>query len=419
MIALAMPLATEADSTFGRIVRGLLAGLGFVGLALVASPAWAQTVSLGTAGTFGVLGGSAVNNTGPSIITGDLGVSPGLVIAGFPPGTVTGTIYIGGGVASGAQSDVTTAYNDLAGRAFLADLSGTDLGGQTLTPGVYNFSAAAALTGILRLDAQGDPNAVFIFQIGTTLTTASSSLVLVINSGQACNVFWQVGTSATLGSSTAFAGSILALASITMGTGASTSGRLLARNGAVTLDGNAVSVCSLAPPPSLPALGKAFSPATVNAGGVSTLTVTLSNASAAVATLTAPLIDTLPSGVVIAPTPNVGSTCGGAGAPVGVAGSSTVTLPAGRSIAANSSCTLTVDVTAALGGSYINSLLAGALVTTNGNNTGPAIATLTVIAPVAIGSPAEPIPTLSEWAMIVLAALVAIAGFAAMRRYAR
>src|SRR6185503_5479868 len=129
-----------------------------------------------------------------------------------------------------------------------------------------------------------------------------------------------------------------------------------------------------------PTLGKAFSPATINAGGISTLTLTVSNPDLAVATLTAPLIDTLPSGAVIAATPNVSTTCGGVGAPVAVAGSPTVTLPAGRSIPANGSCTLTVDVTAAAGGSYINTLAAGALVTSNGNNAAPAVATLTVVA---------------------------------------
>jgi uncharacterized repeat protein (TIGR01451 family) len=169
-------------------------------------------------------------------------------------------------------------------------------------------------------------------------------------------------------------------------------------------------------PPAPPALGKAFSPATINAGGVSTLTITLSNPNAAVATLTAPLVDTLPSGVVIAPTPNVATTCGGVGAPVAVAGGSTVTLPAGRTIPANGSCTLTVSVTAAVGGSYVDTLPAGALQTTNGINPAPAIATLTVV--VVPGPGAAAIPTLSEWAMILMAALLALFGVAGIRRRA-
>ena len=169
-------------------------------------------------------------------------------------------------------------------------------------------------------------------------------------------------------------------------------------------------------PPSVtavPTLGKAFSPATINAGGVSTLTVTLSNPDPAVATLTGPLVDTLPSGVVIAPTPNASTTCGGSGAPVAAAGSSTVTLPAGRSIPVNGSCTLTVDVTSGVGGSHVNTLNAGALVTSNGNNAAPAVATLLAFAA------ATSIPTLSDWAMLMLAVLLAIAGFGAIRRKAR
>jgi type VI secretion system secreted protein VgrG len=151
---------------------------------------------------------------------------------------VNGTIYPGGAVAQQAQSDVTVAYNDVAGRACNVDLSGTDLGGLTLTEAVYCFSSSAQLTGQLVLDAEGNADALFIFQIGSMLTTASNSSVLVINNGTECNVYWQVGSSATLGTSTAFAGNILALTSITLNTGADVSGRSLARNGAVTMDSN-------------------------------------------------------------------------------------------------------------------------------------------------------------------------------------
>ncbi len=200
----------------------------------------------------------------------------------------------------------------------------------------------------------------------------------MINGGQSCNVYWQVGSSATLGTGTDFLGSILAQASITLTTGANASGRLLARTGAVTLDGSSVSVCALAG--NAPALNKEFNPSTINAGGVSTLTITLSNPNPTVATLNSPLVDTLPLGVVVAALPNVNTTCGGAGAPVASAGGSTVTLPAGRSIPADGFCTLSVDVTAAANGVYINTLDAGALVTSNGNNPAPAVATLTVLA---------------------------------------
>lgn len=204
---------------------------------------------LGTAQNFAVLGGSTVTNTGPSIITGDLGVWAGNAITGFPPGSVNGTIHAGDAVALQAQSDVTTAYNALAGMALTQDLSGTDLGGLTLTPGVYFFSSSAFLTGTLTLDAQGDPDALFVFQMGSTLITASNSSVQMINSGDACDVYWQVGSSATLGTDTSFQGNILALTSITLNTRATMiEGRALARNGAVTLDSNTITAgCIPAP----------------------------------------------------------------------------------------------------------------------------------------------------------------------------
>lgn len=218
----------------------LLASLAFV-IFLYAAPGLAQT-SLGTAQNFAVLGGSTVTNTGPTTINGDLGVSPGSAVTGFPPGTVTGgTIHAADAVAAQAQNDVTTAYNALAGTACNVNLTGQDLGGLTLTPGVYCFSSSAQLTGTLTLNAQGNADAVFIFQIGSALTTASNSSVSVINGGQNCNVFWQIGSSATLGTNTHFIGNILALTSITLQTGTTLAGRALARNGAVTLDTNDVS----------------------------------------------------------------------------------------------------------------------------------------------------------------------------------
>lgn len=398
----------------------LLIGAGFAALLYDPLPTVAATApSLGQAASFGVLGALAVTNTGPSIVAGDLGISPNNAssVTGFTfstppgPGQVTGTPHFADALALGAQNDVTTAYNNLAGQVCGTTIS-ADLGGSILTPGVYCSASTMGLTGTLTLDAQGDPNAVFIFQIGSSLTTASASSVIVINGGNSCNVFWQIGASATLGTGSTFAGNILALTSITITTGASVDGRALARTGAVTLDSSAVSVCG-GPAGTTPTLAKAFSPANILAGGVSTLTITLSNPDVAVATLTALLVDTLPGGVVVAATPNVSTTCGGVGPPVAVAGASTVTLPAGRTIPATGSCTVIVDVTAAVNGSYINILPAGALVTTTGTNAASAVAILNV-GPLGTAS----IPTLSEWAMIMLAALLVLFGVARIRRYA-
>lgn len=207
----------------------------------------AVLVGLGTAESFAVLGASTVTNTGPTVVDGNLGVSPGTAITGFPLGMVNGTIDDGNTVAMQAQADLTTAYNFAAGEACGNNLTGQDLGGLTLTPGVYCFSSSAQLTGTLALDAQGDPNAVFVFQIGSTLTTASGSSVDFLNGDQGGNLFWQVGSSATLGTTTAFNGSILALASITLNTGATIDcGRALASTGAVTMDTNVVSIAPVA-----------------------------------------------------------------------------------------------------------------------------------------------------------------------------
>ncbi len=336
---------------------------------------------LGTTQSFAVLGGASVVNTGSTVIIGDVGVSPGTVVSGFPPGTETGgTIHATDAVAGQAQIANTAAYLNLAGQTPVTQtLTGVDLGGQTLVPGVYSFSSSAQLTGALTLDAGGNSAAVWVFQIGSTLTTASGSSVVLINGAAPCNVFWQVGSSATLGSTTNFVGNVFALTSITLITGATVEGRLLAQNGSVTMDSNTVSISACGGTtgtPVPPTLSKAFSPATINAGGSSTLTITLSNAGTTLDTLTAPFTDTLPSGVVVSD--GGSNTCGGA--LTATAGSSAVILTGG-SIPVSGSCVLTVDVAAPSGGSYINSLAIGALVTNNGSNAAPAVATLTVNAP--------------------------------------
>ena len=241
-----LPVIRESQErrfTMQRVQTLALAGMGLALLAPGLPSATAQ-VSLGSATSFAVLGASTVTNTGATTVTGNLGLSPGTSVTGFPPGLVLGASHITDAVALQAQNDATTAYNTLAGTACNVDLTGQDLGGLTLVPGVYCFSSSAQLTGPLALDALGDDSAVFIFQIGSTLTTASGSSVNMLNGGSGCNVFWQVGTSATLGSSTTFVGNILASASITLVTSASVSGRVMALNAAVTLDSNSISIPS-------------------------------------------------------------------------------------------------------------------------------------------------------------------------------
>jgi type VI secretion system secreted protein VgrG len=233
----------------------LLAFTALIGFPLQAK---ADTIALGMAGNFAVLAGQTVTNTGPTIINGGhVGVSPGSAITGFPPGSIAPpyTTHAADGVALQAQHDLVTAYNDAAGRLPTGNLTGQDLGGLTLVPGVYFFSSSAQLTGMLTLNDLGDPNALFVFQIGSTLTTASGSSVVMMNGGlePGCNVFWQVGSSATLGTTTRFEGHILALQSITLNTGATLQdGSALARNGAVTLDSNTITNCADILPEAVP-----------------------------------------------------------------------------------------------------------------------------------------------------------------------
>jgi hypothetical protein len=230
---------------------GLLAAA-FLFIAPLASAQAATVVPLGTDSSFAVLAASAVTNTGPSVISGNVGLSPGTNVTGFPPGTVNaGAFYVADNTSLQAQSDLTTAYNAAAAQTPTMAIT-ADLGGSTLTSGVYRSTTSMGLTGDLTLDAQGNPNAVFIFQAGTTLSAATGSRVLLTGDAQACNVFWQVGDSATIGLSSAFAGTIMAMNSVTLTTGASLQGRALARNAAVTLDTNAITTPVCATPPSTP-----------------------------------------------------------------------------------------------------------------------------------------------------------------------
>lgn len=198
-------------------------------------------VALGAAGNFVALAGSTVTNTGPTSVTGDLGVSPGTAVTGFPPGVVVGAQHAGDTPASLAEGALTTAYNDAAGRSLCPVSVAGNLGGMTLTPGLYKSTSSLDITsGNLTLDALGDSTGVFIFQIASTLTTTSGRQVILAGMAKSSNVFWQVGTSATIGSTTAFQGTIMADQAITMNTGATLNGRLLARIAAVTLDSNTI-----------------------------------------------------------------------------------------------------------------------------------------------------------------------------------
>jgi hypothetical protein len=204
---------------------------------------------LGSASTYAVLSGQTITITpAPPLTTivGDVGVYPGTAIATLPPGQPTGgVVHLGDPTALQAQTDLTFAYNNLAGRACGSNRSTVDLGGLTLPPNVYCFDSSAGLTGALVLDALGDPNAVWVFQIGTALTTATNASVSVIGGGSPCNVYWQIGSSAVIGTGTAMVGNIVALTSISLVSSSTLLvGRALARNGAVTMDGNAVSAAA-------------------------------------------------------------------------------------------------------------------------------------------------------------------------------
>ena len=334
-----------------------------------------------------------------------------------------GTIHISDAAAGAAQGSVTAAYTSLASQACTLDYSGTDLGTLVLTPGVYCFSSSAQLTGTLTLNAGGNANAVFIFKIGSTLTTASGSNVVLINGGSLCNVFWQVGSSATLGTTTTFIGNILALTSITLNTGARiTTGRALARNGAVTLDNNAINVsaCSAGSLPPTPAPTPGPLPTVdcaTNAelfivkehtdvfvvGANANYTIALFNhsvASSGPITVT----DTLPAGLTFVSATGVGWTCAAAG--------QVVTCTTNASAPARgpnpNNITVTVVPTAAAVPVVTN--------TARVSGGGDCDVTNNTTADVTPVSLTLPVPTLSEWAFIMLAVLLAAAGVVALRR---
>ncbi len=274
-----------------RRARSLTLAIGTIlGLAVAAATgnaaqaAVVPTVTLGTAASFGVLAGSTVTNTGPTVVNGlSVGVNPGSAVVGFPPGVITapGVKHVNDAVAVQAQADVTTAYLDAAGRTPApADSGLTDLSGKTLAPGVYQ-GGELGLTGTVTLDNRTDPDAVFIFQAASSLITGSSSVVAFTTPHVSCNVFWQVTSSATLGAGSNFAGTILALSSVTANTGATIRGRLFARTGAVTLDNNTIipTACAAVGPTTTPTTPTTPTTATSTSRSTSTRTPTNPNQS--------------------------------------------------------------------------------------------------------------------------------------------
>ena len=246
-----MPTRTTTSVSWTRRLDGfvvlgsalMLAGVTSL-FAFTAGPAFAApaTVNLNSATSYAILAGTTITNTGSSVIAGDIGLSPGTALTGFPPGTQSsGSQHITDASAATAQTDLTAAYVDASTRTPATAIP-ADLGGQTLTAGIYAAPSSLGVTGTLTLNGAGDATSVFIIQAPSTLTTASASSVILENGAQACNVFWQVTSSATLGTNSTFVGTIIALSSITLTTGANVQGRVLARNGAVTLDGNQVTV---------------------------------------------------------------------------------------------------------------------------------------------------------------------------------
>lgn len=272
-------LLSTRRARFGAMSVATLAALFSVGL-LVALVGGAQAASsavpLGAADSFVVLAGAGVTDTGPTTLKGDLGTFPTTTITGASSLTITGTNHGADAVTQQAKTDLVTAFNNASGQGPTSPIS-ADLGGRTLTAGVYNSASSIGVTGTLTLDAAGNANAVFVFQAGSTLTTASSSSIVLTNGAQACNVFWEVGSSATLGTGSSFRGTVIAQASITATTGATVEGRLLARDGAVTLDTNTITKpsCATAPAATTTATTAATTTAATTTAATTTATPTV------------------------------------------------------------------------------------------------------------------------------------------------
>lgn len=234
-------VVASARRTRWMMARGaLVVGVGVLAFQPIPAQAAQPSVGLGTTASYGVLAGQGVTNTGPTVINGNVGTHPAASVTGFPPGHVNGVIHSADAAALIAKGDLTTAYNDAAGRT-PAQTIAKQLGGQVLTPGVYrSASGTFQITGTLTLNAQGNPDGVFIFQTASTLITASSSNVSLLGSARSCNAFWKIGSSATLGTSSTFRGNVLALTAVVVQTGVTVLGRVMARNASVTLDNDVI-----------------------------------------------------------------------------------------------------------------------------------------------------------------------------------
>ncbi len=256
--------------TASALAVGIMSAVTIVGL--TSSPAFAAaSINLGAATPDAVVAGTTITNTGSSVITGDISLSPGTSVVGFPPGSASGTTNAADASSLAAQTSATAAYGVASSATPFTAVAGGTVGGLTLSPGVYESASAMQLTGPLTLNAGGDASAVFIFQAGSTLTTASASSVILENGAQACNVFWKVGSSATLGSTTSFVGTILALASVTLDSGASVDGRVFAQTAAVTLNDNVITVPTCA----------ALAPTTTTTAATTTTTAATTTTTAA------------------------------------------------------------------------------------------------------------------------------------------
>ena len=358
-------------------------------LAAIIGQVYAATAPvMGGASTFAVLGYSTVTNTGSSVIWGDVGLSPNTSVTGFPPGIIVpgASLHVADAEAAQARADATAAYIDLAGQTPCDfEYTGpTDLGGMSLDPGVHCFSESVSIangTGVTLTGGAGD---VYVFKISSTLTAGDSSYVA---GGDECNIFWQVGSSATLNSESELKGTIIADQSISMKDGAILYGRALALNGAVTLIDNIIENKSVCSNLNFSGIGvtKAFSPYSIRAGNVSTLTITFTNTTEdTVATLDVDFTDSLPDEVVVADVPNLTTTCGGTAS---IFMGETVVLPAGSTIPAAAfvdgrftpgQCTITVDVTSSTVGTYTNEIPVESINTDQGHNIVPASAVLVV-----------------------------------------